>query len=264
MRGEEETHTLLHLGDQLLVEETLGLLMERAVDGDNVALSEHVLELVDTTAANLGLLLGRQGLVVEVEEFLAVECLQSAEDTLTDTANGDGTDDLVLEIVLVLCDGGDVPVTLGDHLVGGSVVADEDEHGHDDVLGDGNNIGASDLSNSDTAIGLVGGVQVNVVGTDTSSDGNLQVLCLGQTLCGEVAGVERSGDDDLGINKVLVESRVCTVLVRGGDELVALVLDPLAQTELVLSGTEQLRLVLCVLETIVQNHQHLAVLAGSR
>lgn len=114
--------------------------MERAVDGDNVALSEHVLELVDTTAANLGLLLGRQGLVVEVEEFLAVECLQSAEDTLTDTANGDGTDDLVLEIVLVLCDGGDVPVTLGDHLVGGSVVADEDEHGHDDVLGDGNNV----------------------------------------------------------------------------------------------------------------------------
>ena len=205
MRGEEETHTLLHLGDQLLVEETLGLLMERAVDGDNVALSEHVLELVDTTAANLGLLLGRQGLVVEVEEFLAVECLQTAEDTLSDTANGNGTDDLVLEIVLVLGDGGDVPVTGGNLLVGRDEIADEDKHGHDDVLSNRDDVGASDLGNSDTAVGLVGGIQVNVIRTDTSSDGNLEVLCLGQTLLGQVTRVEGSSDDDLGINEVLVK-----------------------------------------------------------
>ena len=30
--------TRLHLGDQLLVEETPGLLVERAVDGDNITL----------------------------------------------------------------------------------------------------------------------------------------------------------------------------------------------------------------------------------
>ena len=237
--------------------------MQGSVDGDDITLGEHLLEVLDATAANLGLLLGRQGLVVVVEELLAVECLQTAEDTLSDTTNGDGTDDLVLKIVLVLGDGGNVPVTSGNLLVGRDKVADEDEHGHDDVLGNRDDVGTSDLGNSDTAVGLVGSVQVNVVRTNTGSDGNLEVLCLGQTLLGQVTGMEWGGNDDLGINEVLVEGRVLTLLVGCGDELVALVLDPLAQTKLVLGGTEQLRLFLCVLETIVQDHQNLSILAGS-
>jgi hypothetical protein len=237
--------------------------VQGSVDGNDITLGEHLLEAVDTTATNLGLLLGRQRLVIVVEELLAVECLQTAEDTLSDTANGNGTDDLVLEIVLVLGDGSDVPVTGHDLLVGGDKVADEDEDGHDDVLSNRDNVGTSDLGNSDTAVGLVGSVQVDVVRTDTSSDGNLEVLCLGQTLLGQVTRVEGGGDDDFGINEMLVELRVLALLVGCGDELVALVLDPLAQTELVLGGTEQLGLFLCVLETIVQNHQDLCILAGS-
>jgi len=200
-----ETHTLLHLGDQLLVEQTAGLVVQGSVDGNDITLGEHLLEVVDTTAANLGLLLGRQRLVIVVEELLAVECLQTAEDTLSDTANGNGTDDLVLEIVLVLGDGGDVPVTGGNLLVGRDEVADEDEDGHDDVLGNRDDVGASDLGNSDTAVGLVGSIQVNVIGTNTGSDGNLEVLGLGQTLLGQVTRVEGSSDDDLSINEVLVE-----------------------------------------------------------
>lgn len=187
--------------------------MQGSVDGDNITLGKHLLEVLDTTAANLGLLLGRQGLVVVVEELLAVECLQTAEDTLTDTANGNGTDNLVLEIVLVLGDGGNVPVTGGDLLVGGDEVADEDEHGHDDVLSNRDNVGTSDLGNSDTAVGLVGSVQVDVVRTDTSGNGNLEVLGLGQTLLGQVTRVEGSGDDDLGVDEVLVKGRVLTLLV---------------------------------------------------
>ena len=188
--GSTETHTLLHLGDQLLVEQTAGLVVERSVDGNNITLGKHLLKVVDTTAANLGLLLGRQGLVVVVEELLAVECLQTAEDTLTDTADSDGTDDLVLEVVLVLGDLSDVPVTTGDLLVGRDEVADEGEDGHDDVLSDGDDVGASDLSDGDTAVGLVCSIEVDVVGTDTSSDGELEVLGLSKTLCCEVTGVE--------------------------------------------------------------------------
>lgn len=164
--------------------------MERAVDGDDIALGKHLLEALDATAANLLLLLRGERLVVEVEQLLAVEGLETAEHTLTDAANSDGTDDLVLEIVLVLGDGGDVPLASGDLLVGGDEIADEGEDGHDDVLGDGDDVGAGDLSDGDAAIGLVCGVEVDVVGTDTGSDGELELLRLCETLGGQVAGVE--------------------------------------------------------------------------
>jgi hypothetical protein len=164
--------------------------VERAVDGDNIALSQHLLEAVDTAAANLLLNLGGQRLVVEVEKLLAVEGLETAEHTLTDTANSDGTDNLVLEVVLVLGDLSNIPLTLGDLLVGGDEVADESEDGHDNVLSDGDDVGASDLSDGDTAVGLVGGIEVDVVGTDTSGDSDLEVLSLSKTLLGKVTGVE--------------------------------------------------------------------------
>ena len=164
--------------------------MERAVDGDNIALCEHLLEVLHATATNLLLDLRAQGLVVEVEELLAVEGLETAEHTLTDTANSDSTDNLVLEIVLVLGDLGNVPVTTGDLLVRRDKVADEGKDGHDDVLSDGDDVGASDLGDGDTAVGLVGSIEIDVVGTDTSSDGELEVLCLSKALCCEVTGVE--------------------------------------------------------------------------
>lgn len=182
--------TLLHLADEVLVEETTSLLVERAVDGDNITLGKHLLEVLDTPAANLGLLLSRQGLVVVVEELLAVEGLETAQDTLTDTADSDGTDNLALEIELVLGGSGNVPLTSLDLLVGGDEVADEGEDGHDDVLSDGDDVGASHLSDGETAVGLVGGIEVDVIGTNTSGDGNLQVLGLGETLGSQVTRVE--------------------------------------------------------------------------
>lgn len=163
--------TLLHLADELLVEETLGLLVQRAVDGDNVALGKHFLEVLNAAAANLLLLLRGQGLVVVVEELLAVERLEAAEDTLTNAADGNGTDNLVLKVVLLLGDSSDVPFAALDLLVGGNKVADKDKDSHDDVLSDGDDIAAGDLGNGDAAIGGVGSVEVDVVRADTSSDG---------------------------------------------------------------------------------------------
>lgn len=188
--GVDEPGALLHLGNEVLVEETASLLVERAVDGDDVALGEHLLEVLDTAAADLLLDLGAKGLVVVVEELLAVEGLQTAQDTLTDTADSDGTDDLALEVELVLGDSGNIPLALDDLLVGGDEVADESQDGHDNVLSDGDDVAASDLSDGDAAVGLVGGIEVDVVGTDTSGDGNLELLGLGQTLSGQVTGVE--------------------------------------------------------------------------
>lgn len=237
--------TLLHLGDQVLVKETSGLLVERAVDSDNITLSQHLLEILNTSAADLLLYLGLEWLVVEVKELLAVERLKTAEHTLANTANGNGADDLALEVVLVLGDGGDVPVTAFDLLVSRNEVADQSEDGHDDVLGDGHDVAASDFGNSDTAIGGVGGVQVDVVGTNTSGDGYLELFGFGETLGSEVtrveAGIEesatvssrvepklflRSGDDDFGINQFLVKGRVLSLLVRGGHQSVSLIFKP--------------------------------------
>ena len=265
--------------------------MERAVDGDNVTLCEHLLEVLDTTAANLLLLLGAERLVVEVEELLAVEGLQTAEDTLADTANGNGTDNLALEIELVLGGLGDVPVATGDLLASGTEVADESEDGHDNVLGDGDDVGASDLGDGDAAVGLVGLVQVDVVRTNTGGDGDLEVLALLQAVGGEVTGVEagmgvsfelvvalprevvrrhlppaiegigackedcinlRSGDNDFSVDHLLLEHTALTLLVRGSDESVSLVLEPLADTKLVLCGTEETRLLLGVLLALIE------------
>ena len=164
--------------------------MQGAVDGDNVALSKHVLKVLDTAAANFLLDLRGQRLVVVVEELLAVEGLETAENTLTDTANGDCTDGLALKVELVLGDGSNVPLTIADLLVSRDEVADQCEDGHDNVLSDGDNVGTSDLSNSNTTVCLVGSVQVDMVGANTGSDSKLEVLSLGQTLSGQVTGVE--------------------------------------------------------------------------
>lgn len=49
----------------------------------------------------------------------------------------------------------------------------------------------------------------------------------------------RGGDDDFGVNQLLVELGVFALLVGGGDQSVALVLEPLADAELILSRSEK-------------------------
>lgn len=182
--------TLLHLADEVLVEHAPGLLVQGAVDGDDVTLGQHLLEVFDAAAANLLLLFGGQRLVVVVEKLLAVKGLEAAQDTLANASDGDGADDLVLQIVLLLGGGGDIPLAALGHLVGGNEVADKDEDGHQDVLGDGDDVGAGDLSDGDAAVGLVGGVEVDMVRADAGGDGKLELLGLGEALGGQIARVE--------------------------------------------------------------------------
>ncbi len=51
----------------------------------------------------------------------------------------------------------------------------------------------------------------------------------------------RCGDDDLGVNQLPVKGGVLALLVGGGHEGVALVLKPLADAQLVLGRTKELR-----------------------
>jgi len=188
--GWKEGHTRLHLRNQLLVEQTASLLMQRAVNSNDITLGDHFLQVLNTSAANLLLDLGLQGLVVKIQQLLAIKWLQSSQYTLTNSSYCNSSYNLALEIEFVLCGGSDVPFTGLDLFMCGDEVTDEDEDGHDDVLGDGNDIGACYFGDGDTAIGLVCCVQVDVVGANSSSDGNLELLGLGQTLSGEVTRVE--------------------------------------------------------------------------
>lgn len=65
-----------------------------------------------------------------------------------------------------------------------------------------------------------------------------------------LSGHERSSDDDLGVDQLLVKGGVLSLLVGGGHQSVTGILKPLADTELVLGGAEQSGLLLRVLATL--------------
>jgi len=237
--------TLLHLGDQLFVEQASCLLVQWAIDCDNVALTQHLLKILNSSAANLLFDLWLQWLVVEVEQLFAVKWLQSSEYALSDTANSHCSDYLVLKIILILGHSSHVPVSTLDLLVGGDEVSDEQEDGHNDVLGDRDDVGSGDLGNCNSTIGSVGSIQINVVGADTSGDSDLQFLGLCEAFSSQITGMEagrsvcfwcrtgldlRSGDDDFGIDQLLVKLRVLALLVGGRDKSVSLILKPFSDT----------------------------------
>lgn len=78
-----------------------------------------------------------------------------------------------------------------------------------------------------------------MVGTDTGGHSEFEVLSFGEAFGGEVARVEGSCDDDFGVDKVLIEGGVFALLVGGGYELMALILKPLAEAELVFGCAEE-------------------------
>jgi len=52
------------------------------------------------------------------------------------------------------------------------------------MFGDGNNVGPCDFSNGDTTIRLVGSVEVDMVGADTSRDCEFEILSLSEAFGG--------------------------------------------------------------------------------
>ena len=153
--------------------------MQRAVDGDDVALPQHFLQVLNPTSSNLLFDFGLEWLVVKVEQFLAVERLESPKHTLSNAADGDGTNDLVLEIELVLCTCCHFPAARLNLLMRRDKVADQGQNGHDDMLRDRDDVAASYFSNGNASVALVGGVEIDMVGPNASCNGELELLGLG-------------------------------------------------------------------------------------
>jgi hypothetical protein len=182
--GVDEPCALLEVLQELGVDESASTLVQGAVDGDDVTLGDELLKVID--AAGLDSLGGSswQRSVVVVEKLLAVEGHETLEDTVANAASTDGADDLVLQVERVAGDLRDLPVAALNHLVGGYEVPDEQEDAHDDVLRDGDDVGAGHLEDLDPV--LDSSVQVNVVGADACSDADFEVLGLLNEISGKV------------------------------------------------------------------------------
>ena len=92
--------------------------------------------------------------------------------------------------------------------------------------------------------------------TDTSGDTSFQFLCLFDTLPVDIAGMEGGGDDDFGIDNLLVEGRVFAFLVIGDDVGVAMGFEPFSEAEFILHCTEQSGLFLGPFTTLVEDCQN--------
>lgn len=66
------------------------------------------------------------------------------------------------------------------------------------MLSDGDDVGSSNFSNGDTTVGLVGSIEIDVIRSNTGSDGDLEVLGLGKTFGSEVTRVETKKGNLLG------------------------------------------------------------------
>jgi len=211
--GVDEPCTLLEVLEQLGVHQSAGTLVKRAVDGNDIALRDKLLEVLDAAGIHsLGSGSG-EGSIVVVEELLGVEGLEALENAVADTTSTDGADNLALEIKGVASNIRDLPVAALDHLVGGDKVADEEEDAHDDVLCNGGDVGAGHFQDLDSAVDS--SVEIDVVRADTCGDADLEVLGLVDELLGEVARVEGGGDEDLCVDDVLLEIAVWAFLAAG-------------------------------------------------
>lgn len=171
--------------------------MQRAVDGDDVALGQHFLQVIHTSASNLLLNLRFKGLVIEVQQLLAVEGFESSQHTLANTPNSDCTYDLVLKVIFVLSNSGDVPVPTSDLLVSWNKVANKGKDSHEDMLCHGYHVGPSHFSDDDPTIGLVCGIEVNVVRSNAGSDGELELLSFGEPFGSQVTWMEADSNEQL-------------------------------------------------------------------
>ena len=176
--------TLLHFRDQFLVEQAASLLVQRAVDGDYITLSQHLFQVIYASTSDFFLNLRLERLVVKVQQLFTIKGFESSQHALANTPDSDCAHDLVLEIVFVLRNGGDVPVSTCNLLMSWNKVADECEDGHKNMLCHGYNIGASDFGDRDAAVGFVPGIEVNVVGSNARSDGKFELLSFSESFSG--------------------------------------------------------------------------------
>ena len=169
--------------------------MQRTVDGDYITLSQHLFQVIYTSAANFFFNFRLERLVVKVQQLLTVKGLKSSQHALADTPDSNCAHDLVLEIVFVLRNGGNVPVSTRDLLMSWNKVANECENGHENMLCHGYDIGTSDFSDRDATIGFVPSIEVNVVGSNARSDGKFELFSFSESFGGQITWVEADSNN---------------------------------------------------------------------
>ena len=167
-----------------------------------------------------------------------VERLEAAQHRASDPPGGDGPDMHPLDIVGSRYAVGDVPAA-GLHQVPRlQIIADQRQNHHHDVLGDTDRVAIGDLGDRDPAIDR--GSQVDMVGTDSRGDRELEVLRFGYPLGGQIGRPERLRDHDVRIHELTLELRIGPVLVLGDDQLVPGRLEEFAQAQLAGHAAQQL------------------------
>lgn len=76
--------------------------------------------------------------------------------------------------------------------------------------------------------------------------------------------ISRSSDDDFGIDKLLVELGALSILVGGSDQGVALIFEPLPQTQFILGGSQKTGLLFGVLAALCAQSSEQLVPVPSR
>ena len=72
----------------------------------------------------------------------------------------------------------------------GNEVTDECQDCHNHVLSNGNDVRPCDFGHGDTTVGLVGGIEVDMIRSNTRSYSNLQLFGLGKTFGVQIPGME--------------------------------------------------------------------------
>lgn len=119
------------------------------------------------------------------------------QDPVTDPAAADGADHLALEVESVASNLGNVPVIGDDLLVGGDLIPDQGQDGHDNMLGDTDDVGTRHLGDGNLV--LVGRIQVDMVTPNAGGDAKPELRGFLDQVGREIARVERGGDENFGL-----------------------------------------------------------------
>jgi len=79
-------------------------------------------------------------------------------------------------------------------------------------------------------------------------------------LCTELRGHQRCGYDDFCINQLLLKNRVGSLLVRSGDKLIVVLLNPLPQAELILHRAQEFGDLLCMFPALKRGKKFITLL----
>lgn len=90
-------------------------------------------------------------------------------------------------------------------------------HSHDNMLGNRDNVGSGHFCHQDLA--LIGRIQVDVIGTDTGRDTGFEVLSFGNDFGSSIARVEGSGDENVGVDDLLLESGFRALLCAQSEKM---------------------------------------------